>query len=998
MVCLQCSKNHVLSPGQVSIHVSKTGSGHVSVSFSDTLVDIGSKITIKAVADSPSFFLGWFGGVQSTLDSMVIVVIDNMDIEARFQPAPSGETMAPIPSKNKTFTLGSNSLAAAQEEKPAHPVTLSYAYFIDKCEVTQHQFQQFLGTNPSKSHVQGSTGGIGEQYPVFFVSWYDAALFCNARSRAEGYDTVFSYTAVCGDGRQCPYVLENCIIHYDRFGYRLPTEAEWEFACRAGTTTDYPWGANYPDTNGMGNQAWFVSNAGDSVHPVGRKTPNAFGLFDMTGNVAEWVNDWLGIYGDTLSVDPIGPANRPLQIFEDSLMRPVRGGAYNLGPAFLRSSCRKGPYETSAKLCDKSIGFRCVLGAFFPKDAPGNVTARNDTSGIVTCNSSTLIENIGTANVKCVFIKYCDGKRTLYSVDFSEAGAPVRMVSDSQPPFNPVISPNGKYIAYSSKGENGFSGPSMGTIRSLASGGALHRSPPLEQMFIPRWWVDPATLDTFLVYSDNTVDNRSSIWKTGKTVRRKIMQGDFSGTSEVLCDTGSFYGGLSGDGNFLATGFGNAYLLNLRSNDLYRYFQPPKNGVSHEIQVCNVSITPGYDRQDEIMFLDFGSTDASSIVGKPYGLHSVIFTSNSADSIGWYEKPDGFDHWEDVEWSNHPRFAVAVAQSDATGDQGTIMGIDLQKHSYFTIAQGMGLRDPYLWIDPFQVSQKVDPYHNFAKYDVPGQVSGGQMPLCKKLKLFWFYHNDLECAVVGGSPTYYGIDPAYLTTIKALNMATFSSSSFTSYTIANNYVLSQLSPIKILIMGLDPYAMTYNQKDPYLNGLPRTLGYQFDQANNFWKSGLPPPIKEKIAAFDSSQWEGYYSTGYTKETFGAGWGLPQIDGGDYNFEDSIVQVNVVLFGRLADTLSARGAHLLVVNFPENPLYKQTDMIGRLGPSRATYAQLSSWLRALEQRNAFFHFYDANNNGDHDYTDAEALDCNHLNYLGAKKLSGRIDSLCKIYLK
>ena len=83
------------------------------------------------------------------------------------------------------------------------------------------------------------------------------------------------------------------------------------------------------------------------------------------------------------------------------------------------------------------------------------------------------------------------------------------------------------------------------------------------------------------------------------------MQGDFSGTSEVLCDTGSFYGGLSGDGNFLATGFGNAYLLNLRSNDLYRYFQPPKNGVSHEIQVCNVSITPGYDRQDEIMFLDF---------------------------------------------------------------------------------------------------------------------------------------------------------------------------------------------------------------------------------------------------------------------------------------------------------------------------------------------------------------------------------------------------------
>jgi hypothetical protein len=199
-------------------------------------------------------------------------------------------------------------------------------------------------------------------------------------------------------------------------------------------------------------------------------------------------------------------------------------------------------------------------------------------------------------------------------------------------------------------------------------------------------------------------------------------------------------------------------------------------------------------------------------------------------------------------------------------------------------------------------------------------------------------------------------------------------------------------------MGLDAYSMTYNQQDPYLNGLPRTLGYQLDVSQNFWKDGLPKSVVSKIVGFDSSQWTDFYYTGFVKGVRTDGWGDALIDGTDYTFEDSSVQINVQLFKTLADTLAARGTHLIVVNFPENPLYKQTTMIGRLGPSRATYTKLSTWLRNLESGNSFFHFYDANMDGDHDYTDAEALDCNHLNYLGARKISARIDSLCRIYLE
>ena len=105
----------------------------------------------------------------------------------------------------------------------------------------------------------------------------------------------------------------------------------------------------------------------------------------------------------------------------------------------------------------------------------------------------------------------------------------------------------------------------------------------------------------------------------------------------------------------------------------------------------------------------------------------------------------------------------------------------------------------------------------------------------------------------------------------------------------------------------------------------------------------------------------------------------------------------MIFINLANVLAARNAHLLVVNFPENPKYKTTDKIGYLGPYRTAFDQLATWLKNLESQNPYFHFYDANMDGDHDYTDAEARDRMHLNNLGAKKISTRIDSLMSIYL-
>ncbi len=208
-----------------------------------------------------------------------------------------------------SFSMGSND--GQTDETPVHTISFTHGFWVSVFEVTQKQWKAVYGTDPSE--YPDCPGEVDDDCPVEWVTWFEAIGFANALSEKEGLSPCFDTAGnVIGGTGGNVYLCE---------GYRLPTEAEWEYFTRAGFTTEYSFGEDYPPTK-LADYAWFEDNAGYTTHPVGTKLPNPWGLHDVHGNVWEWVYDW---YQDTFyqvspSTDPQGPATGTSKV--------LRGGAF----------------------------------------------------------------------------------------------------------------------------------------------------------------------------------------------------------------------------------------------------------------------------------------------------------------------------------------------------------------------------------------------------------------------------------------------------------------------------------------------------------------------------------------------------------------------------------------------------------------------------------------------------------------------------------------------
>ena len=232
----------------------------------------------------------------------------------------NGVTFRMVHVAGGTFQMGATSEQGSNydsDERPVHSVTLS-DYWIGETEVTQALWYAVMGQRPTSVGLQWSSSyGLGDNYPAYYVSWNDCQTFIQTLNELTG------------------------------MSFRLPTEAEWEFAARGGNSSQ---GYKYSGSNTIGDVAWYTSNSGSKPHPVATKSPNELGLYDMSGNVREWCQDWYGSYSSSAQTDPVGPSSGSIRV--------DRGGSWHYSAGLCRVANRNGNSPSNRS---NDLGLRLAL-------------------------------------------------------------------------------------------------------------------------------------------------------------------------------------------------------------------------------------------------------------------------------------------------------------------------------------------------------------------------------------------------------------------------------------------------------------------------------------------------------------------------------------------------------------------------------------------------------------------------------------------------------------
>ena len=879
--------------------------------------------------------------------------------------------------KGGTVTLGSNDSTYRAAERPAMEVKLDYDYYLDIHEVTCGEYRNLA----KKKLVKDFGKCENDSLPLANVTYYDAILYANAKSKSEKRDSAYTHTKATFDSEGHCTNLEGFAFHPDVDAYRLPTEAEWVLAASKG------WDPK--------NKRWNADNSDFKAHAVCSAGEDAQGFCDLAGNVKEWVNDWAGKFRDTSVTNYLGAPDGG-----DIGERILKGGYFSDRPSEMNVVARGDDYTVVASSRAERIGFRLAFGQIPSPtwlDASGHAKA-----SIITplAGTASLKSYTGTYNMVLAFRNDLSGN--LAYIDYNDGNLSVVEIQDSLDAYHPDISPDGKRVAFCTKYE-GISGNSALYVRDLDAKGSNLVKLNVKSAAIPRWRV-LSNGDTAIVYVTDAGNNKDeAAFEKSSTWQVKFANGKF-GTPEKLLD-GAYHGGISEDNALAITG---ARLLRARiAKSGSTITETARDTVWYNgEQACNASLAQ--DGSKRTSFLDFASKTGKKFTNETYATHERIFIADSNGKLTQSIKsPEGytFDH---SEWASDGETSNIVATlTNANGAHTRIVLVSPTDNSIVELAEGEELWHPCLWIKKADNSHldtdttffKLDPDSAGIYYNSSG-ASPNDIYYRYKMELLWQYRDSINVVILGSSRALRGVNPNnFSKPIFAINMAVAATIIDAQNFLFYNYVLPHCKNLKTVIISIDPDRggnTGNNSNNMFHEAYKSYPGYVYDMNHNFWKDYFPPNLASLTYDSPGSQEmakklrpvKGFHSTGTH------GWGEPVITGDScwMDKKESIYRTNFNMFVELLKTCKENNINVIGVIFPTNPKYAETGAYGYAGLRRSEAPALIQELADLHKTFPNFTLMDENKMGNHDYTDDMANDYSHLSTTGAQQLTHRLDSL------
>lgn len=832
-------------------------------------------------------------------------------------------------------------------ESPSLSVNFTYDYYIEKHEVTCGEFKRLIGNKACTK----------DSLPVTNVTYIDAVLYANERSKADGYDTAYAYSSKECNDKNCT-LLDGLTFRPNVKAYRLPTEAEWILAARQGWDTENSWNAD---------------NANFSAHPVCSKGKNSLDICDMEGNVTEWVNDWLGSTWNASATNFVGASDGGT-LGE----RVIKGGNYHNPANAINIYSRGDVYTVTSTTTSDYLGFRLAFGEIPDALWLTNGKFSKQIATTLLANAGNIRKKTRTFKTKLAFRN--DETENLVYIDYSSSNLSAIEIQDSFNVFHPDISPDGAHVAFCTSPE-GVNTHSEIYVRDLDETGSNLVKLDVDNAAIPRWKVLDSG-DTVIVYVSSAQSNKDlGTFMNESTWMVPFADGKF-GTPQKLFD-GAYHGGVDGNLAFAVTGSTQLRVRTSNGNDTVWY---------NSEQACNVSLSK--DGSKKTSFLDFGSETGRSFVGSNYGIHEQILIVDSTGTlVQSIPAPNGYSY-DHTEWV--AQNLIVATLTTPNGAHEKIVLIDISDSSITELVYGEELWHPSVWAAPVMESSTAIDLDSTAIY----WTQPTDPLLSSKMNIFWAISDTIEIIALGSSRVSMGFDPFAFKHASAFNMATIPSDMDVSLYLAKNYVLPHCKKLKAIVVSLD---LDLWSDMPEVNVNKNILsfpGYFYDINHNFWKKEDASKIIEtsKQVLSELEHLQGYLEVmGMVRYSEINSWTTggfnPNAILADSTWSDSDTAYKIALqeFEELLQLAKNQDILVVGVVFPQSPYYAETGTFGRHGMKRSTAKEVLSNIAKLDTIYSNFIFMDENKMGYHDYPDSLVYDYDHLNMFGAQVITARIDS-------